>query len=166
LAFVPPQTGETLSISACFPVSAVGEIAHIVPQPGVREVSPEVTGGRARWIQPIVEDRDPRTGAPVGAVATWKVQADASPDPYKIEIRYKTYSVQKELLVGQRVYLPDVTLYPAGQPVLSVRTEMRPVKFLGVVPGIPSLLMPPWLVAYFLIAIPSVSLVKKVARIA
>ncbi len=42
---------------------------------------------------------------------------------------------------------------------------MKPVKFLGLVPGIDRWLVPPWLVAYFLIAIPSVSLIKRVTGI-
>ena len=51
------------------------------------------------------------------------------------------------------------------QPIVSAQIEMKPVKFLGLVPGIDWLLVPPWLVAYFLIAIPSVSLIKRVTGI-
>ena len=73
--------------------------------------------------------------------------------------------MKKELLVGQPVYSPDVEFYGLDQPIMSAQIEMKPVKFLGLVPGIDCLLMPPWLVAYFLIAIPSVSLIKRVARV-
>ncbi len=41
LAFVPPPAGQPVSLKARFPVSAVGELAHVVPQEGVREVSGE-----------------------------------------------------------------------------------------------------------------------------
>jgi len=165
LAFVPPQAGETVILRAYFPVSAAGELAHVVPQKGVREVTHADSGARERWIQEIVEDRDPKTGVASGAVATWRLQADASAEPYRLEIRHKTSTVEKALLVGQKVYSPDVEFYGADQSVWSARIDMKPVKFLGLVPGIDWLLMPPWLVAYFLIAIPSVSLLKRLAKV-
>jgi hypothetical protein len=58
-----------------------------------------------------------------------------------------------------------VEFYGDDRPVQSAQIGMEPVKFLGVVPGIDWLLMPPWLVAYVLIAIPSVSLIKRVTGI-
>jgi hypothetical protein len=58
-----------------------------------------------------------------------------------------------------------VAFFGADQPILSVQIGMKPVKLLGLVPGIKWLLLPPWLVAYFLVAIPSVSLIKRSARI-
>ena len=47
----------------------------------------------------------------------------------------------------------------------STEVKLRPVKLFGVVPGLPALLFPAWLVAYLLIVIPSVPLIKKVLRI-
>jgi uncharacterized membrane protein (DUF106 family) len=163
LAFIPPKAGETIVIHAYLPASAAGELAHMVPVDGVREVSQPGAGGK--WIQEIAEDRfPPSTGTVIGAVATWNVQAEASPKPYKLAIHYKNASVEKELLVGQRQYSPDTQFY--NDPTLHcVQIDMKPVKFLGVVHGIPQLMVPPWMLAYFLIAIPSVSLVKRIARI-
>jgi uncharacterized membrane protein (DUF106 family) len=165
LAFVPPKAGETVSIQAYFPVSAVGELAHIVPQKGLTEVTRTNAGASGCWIQEIVTETDPKTGAAVGAVATWQLKADASTGPYRLQIRHKTGTVTKELLVGQAVYSQDVEFYGADQPIQSVQIGMKPVKFLGLVPGIRGLSMPPWMVAYFLIAIPSVSLIKRVAKV-
>ncbi|MGA2032115.1 MAG: hypothetical protein ABSG68_07670 [Thermoguttaceae bacterium] len=165
LAFVPPRAGETVAVRAYFPVSAVGELAHLVPQEGVREVSGDDSGGSGHWIQEIINDDPGPDGIASSGIATWKIQAGARPEPYALEIRCKTVTVQKELLVGQPVYSPNVEFYGADQPVMSARIDMKPVKFLGFVPGIDRLLMPPWLVAYFLIAIPSVSLIKRVTGI-
>ena len=165
LAFVPPRAGETVSVRAYFPVSAVGDLAHIVPQKGLREASPAGSGARERWIREIVKDPDTKTGVAAGAVATWQLQADARAEPYRLQIRCKTCTVEKPFLVGQAIYAPEVEFYGQDRPVWSVQIGMKPVKWLGVVPGIPPLLLPPWLVAYFLIAIPSVSLIKRLARI-
>ena len=184
LAFVPPRAGQSVQLAAYFPVSAVGQVAHLVPQEGLHEVSARREsgnpagranlGGRERWIQEIVEDPGTQPRDPAGAVANWTLQADASEEPYRLQIRYKTCTVQKQLLVGQPVYSPDVEFYggdgrgsedPAQTPIQCVQIGMEPVKFLGVVPGIAWLLMPPWLVAYFLIAVPSVGLIKRVTGI-
>lgn len=168
LAFVPPQANEPVAVHAFFPASAVGELVHIVPQEGLREESAGVGGGAAQaghWIREIVEDLDPKTRKPVGGIATWLLAGEARTQPYSLEIRYKDSTVRKALLIGQKTYSLDSEFYDAAQPISCVQVAMKPVKLFGVVPGIPALLLPPWLVAYFLIAIPSVTLVKKVARI-
>lgn len=62
----------------------------------------------------------------------------------------------------------DVALIIVGVVTGAIITLARPLttnKLFGLVPGIPFLYMPPWLLAYFLIAIPSVSLTKRVLRI-
>lgn len=165
LAFVPPRAGETVTVRACFPVSAVGELAHIVPQEGLREVSQEGSNGSGQWIQEIAADVARPGEIAADGIATWQIQAEARPLPYALQIRWKTATVSKQLLVGQPVYSPDVEFYGNDQPIASVQIGMRPVKFLGLVPGFDRLLMPPWLVAYFLIAVPSVSLLKRVTGI-
>jgi uncharacterized membrane protein (DUF106 family) len=165
LAFVPPQAGQSVPVKAYFPVSAVGELAHVVPQAGLREASREEPGGSGRWIQEIVKDDPGPDGLAASAVATWQIQAEARPEPYALQIRYKTATVEKALLVGQPVYSPEVEFYGDDQPIMSVQLDMQPVRFLGLVPGIQRLLMPPWLVAYFLLAIPSVSLIKRLTGI-
>ena len=111
LAFVPPRAGETVPVKAYFPVSAVGELAHVVPQEGVREVSRDDSGSSGQWIQEIMSDVPGPDGIANNGIATWKIQAKARPEPYSLEIRCKTVTVQKELLVGQPVYAPNVEFY-------------------------------------------------------
>jgi hypothetical protein len=165
LAFHPPQAGQSVPVKAYFPISAVGELAHLVPQAGLREVSQADSGQSGRWIQEIVNDEPGPDGLATNGVATWHVQVEARPEPYALLIRYKTTTAQKEVLVGQPAYSPDVESYGDDQPILSVELGMKPVRFLGVVPGIERLFLPPWLVAYFLLAIPSVSLIKRLTGI-
>ena len=165
LAFVPPRAGETVRVNAYFPVSMVGELAHVVPQDGLREVSREDSRGSGQWIQEIMNDVPGPDGIAKSGIATWKIQARARPEPYALEIRCKSVTVQKELLVGQPIYSPEVEFYGGDQSIMSAQIEMKPVQFLGIVPGINWLLMPPWLVAYFLIAILSVNLIKRVTGI-
>ena len=119
LAFVPPRAGETVSVKAYFPVSAVGELAHVVPQEGLREVSREDSEQQRPWIQEIVNDVPGPDGIANNGIATWKIQAKARPEPYALEIRSKTVTVEKELLVGQPIYSPDVEFYGNDQPIIS-----------------------------------------------
>ena len=157
----PPAGRRDRGGEGLFPVSAVGELAHVVPQEGLREVSREDADGSGHGsrkssttIPALVESR--ATGSPPGIS-----RPRQGPNPYTLDIRSKTVTVEKELLVGQPVYSSDVEFYGNEQPVIRPQIDMKPVKLFGVVPGIDWLLMPPWLVAYFLIAIPSVSLIKR-----
>ncbi len=51
----------------------------------------------------------------------------------------------------------------SGGRALEVR--LRPARLFGVVPGIPAVGFQPWLVAYLLITIPLVPLLKRTLRI-
>ena len=172
LAFVPPRLNEPVEVRAYFPRSAIGQIAHIAPEPGV-----DAADG---WVQPVVADRpapienlwdkvNARVAAfckmtpPLEGVAVWKmVPKDSKLHVLKIRHAGRTY--EKELLAGQRRYAPPVTLYP-DSPVTAVDLAMKPMKLFGYVGGIDVLFLAPWLVAYLLIAIPFVSILKRVFRI-
>ncbi len=122
LAFVPPRAGETVPVTAYFPVSAVGELTHVVPQEGVREVSREDSGASGRWIREIMKGVPRPDGIANSGIATWKIQARARPQPYVLQIRCKTVTVEKELLVGQPLYSPGVEFYGDDRPILRRRS--------------------------------------------
>ena len=172
IAFHPPQAGEVVSVVAYFPVSAAGQVVHIVPQAGIEAVSPDRGTRDDCWVQEIKVVSDPPGASPQGE-AIWHLKAkpnEAKHKPYILDIRYKKGSYKKELLVGQRTYAADVEFYQ-NAPIVCTQIEMRPVKLFGIVPGIDwgrlpgPLQLAPWLVAYFLIAIPSVSLLKRITGI-
>ena len=118
LAFVPPGGGETVAVKAYFPVSTVGELVHVVPQEGLRKVSQEEPVSSGHWIQEIRSDVPGPNGIAKNGIATWKIQAMARPQPYVLEIRCKTVTVKKELLVGQPIYAPNVEFYGNDRPIV------------------------------------------------
>ncbi|MGD0896348.1 MAG: hypothetical protein ABR915_00845 [Thermoguttaceae bacterium] len=154
LAWVAPEAGQPVAVVAYFPVSAAGQLVHMVPQDGL--------AAEDGWIQEIVADTAPGSAE---AKAAWRLTGQSRPEPYTLEIRYKRAGYTKELRIGQRVYAPPVESYGDGKPLARVETELRPVDFFGLVPRIPWLDLPQWLVAYLLIAFPSVSLLKRVMSI-
>ena len=65
------------------------------------EVSGEDSDSNGHWIQEIVNDVPGPGGIASNGIATWQIRAKARPEPYTLEIRSKTVTVEKELLVGQ-----------------------------------------------------------------
>ena len=174
LGFHPPAACDTVEVRAYLPASAVGRPIHIVPMDGVT--------AETGWVQKVVEDRPPTNESrwerlddrissamglkpPPEAVATWRLRGSGTHSEYVLRLRYDGRTYERPLEVGTRTYAPPATFYEDA-PVRAVELVMRPVKLAGIVGGIDFLFLPPWLVAYLLIAIPFVSLLKRVFRIA
>jgi hypothetical protein len=154
--YVPPEADEPVKVVAYFPVSASGGVATIVPQVNLR--------AETGWVQEI-QAQNVAQGVPADSEAVWILHAGAKPQSYNLQIRYKNGTYEQKLLVGQRTYETPVTAYRPSDPILCTQVMLKQVKLFGLLPGIPWLLMPPWLVAYFVIAVPFVSIVKRVTHI-
>jgi uncharacterized membrane protein (DUF106 family) len=158
---IPPKADEPVKVVAYFPVSASGNVAYMVPLDNVL--------AETGWVQEVrvqeLTDKDKERGVVPDAEAVWSLRAAARPEPYNLQIRFKTGTYEQKLLVGQRAYEWPVAFYGPDDPIVCTQVMMKQVKLFGLVPGIPWLLMPPWLVAYFVIAVPFVSIVKRVTHI-
>jgi uncharacterized membrane protein (DUF106 family) len=152
LEFHPPAAGEPVEFTASFPISAVGKITHIAPVEGV--AAPD------GWLREIVAVTD---HGPAHGEATWRVSAAASPAPHVLRVRYGGQTYEHPLQAGAPTYEPAVKTH--DERLTATEVKLRPVKLFGVVPSLPALFFPPWLVAYLLIVIPSVPLIKRVLRI-
>jgi hypothetical protein len=151
----PPEEGETVEVTAYFPISAAGGISHIIPQEGV--------AAENGWIQEIEAIPEPAAGPPYGK-AKWLIKAKARSEPYDLTIRYKESTFRKGLQIGQRTYEPVVEFYDSNQ-ITCVETLLEEVKLFGIVPGIPLILLAPWIMAYLAIAIPFVFICKWLLKI-
>ena len=163
LDYVPPRAGEPIEIAAYFPVSAAaaGQTVHMVPQPGLRSEN--------GWVQSVeaqkLTAKEIEKGVTPNGVAVWRLKGDARPAPYPLQIRSGGRTYTRPLLVGQRTYEESFTLFAPDSPVVGIEARMKQIKLFGVVPGIPFLMLPPWLFAYFLIAIPLSMLLKPMLHI-
>jgi hypothetical protein len=174
LDYHPPKAGQTIEVRAYLSTAAIGRPVHLVPEQGL-----EAEGG---WVRTVVQDKPPVAEGPWEAmnarmrkflgmdpplegVAVWRLTAEGRQEPYVLQVRYGGRTYEKELRVGGRQYAPAAAFY-GGAPVRCVEVVMAPVKLFGVVGGLDFLFIPPWLVAYLAIAVPFVSILKRVFRIA
>jgi len=174
LGYHPPKMDETIEVRAYLSTTAIGRPVHLVPQQWL-----EAEGG---WVQTVVQDKPAVPDGPWDAmnarmrgllgmdgplegVAVWRLKAQGRPEPYLLKVRYGGRTYEKELLVGSTRYAPPAAFFE-GAPVRCIEAVMPPVKLFGVVGGLDFLYLPPWLVAYLLIAIPFVTILKRTFRIA
>ena len=151
LEFHPPIVGETVEFTARFPISAAGRLVHIAPVDGV--------SAENGWLQEIV----PVTGPGLAhSEAKWHL-SDGTPALQTLAVRFAGQTYDHPLRVGAPTYEPTVRQH--DEHLVATEVSLRPVKLFGCVPGLPALLFPPWLVAYLLIVIPSVPLLKRVFRV-
>jgi hypothetical protein len=101
---------------------------------------------------------------PLGGVARWKLRANGPAERYLLRFSHAGGIYEKELRVGGRYYASPFRAYGDGR-VQGVEIVMRPVRLGGVIGGIDWLFCPGWLLAYLLIAIPFIGVIKRLCRI-
>lgn len=143
------KRGEAAQFSAYFPLSAVGKISHLAPQDGVT--------AQNGWIQEItaVTDQGPAHG-----IATWRITAERSTE---LQLRFDKQTYTHSIRAGDFRYEPPVKNH--GDHVLATEVKLRPIKLLGIVPGIAVIHFPAWLVGYLLVVIPATLALKRSLRI-
>ena len=152
LEFHPPTAGEVVEFTARFPISAVGKITHIAPEAGVTAEN--------GWLQEIIAVTD--HGKAQGE-ATWRLSAGATPAPHLLRVRHGGRTYQHPFRAGAPAYEAPTKMH--DDQLSATEVKLRPVRLFGVVPGFPALLLPGWLVAYLLIVVPSVPLMKRALKI-
>jgi len=184
LAFLPPRLDQPVEIRACVPHAAIGQLAHLAPEPGLGVTEDG-------WIQQVVEDRRALSSNAWDTAGRWigsgwrgllrrpdfSSSAAAVPDgaaiwhvvvrdtrPQRLKIRYAGRTYEAPFRAGTRRYDEPITVFP-GAPLQTIEVALIPRRLFDLVGGMDRLFLPPWLVAYFLIAIPAVSILKRVLRI-
>jgi hypothetical protein len=93
------------------------------------------------------------------------VSGQARPEAYPLVIRRGVEEYRHSLLIGKASYSSPVQIQKVGSLDEAVELRMRPLRPLGFVPGIPRLYLPAWLVAYLIVAVSLVPLLKRVFRV-
>ena len=148
LEFHPPHAGEAIELRASFPAAAVGDLAHLLPQEHLR-----TAGG---WIQPI---RPTAGGRNTPGWARWAVSYDESGTTAPLVVRYRHRTFEWPWRFDRTSWeTPEKVFEGSG---VRMDVALRPVKLLGVVPGVRWLGLPPWLVGYLLLTVPFTVLLKR-----
>jgi hypothetical protein len=166
LEFHPPRPGETVEVVAYLPISAEGDLIHLVPRPGLK--------AETGWVQPFYKvtppaspwerswawiTRQPVQPPPPDAVAVWRLSGAAN--RYPLIFRYRDKTLQRELFVGYRIYAPAWDVRD-GEPLIT-EIRQREVRLFGL-PGLGAWL-PAWLVGYLVLTIPFVFLLKRLLMV-
>jgi len=152
LDYIPPRAHEELTVRAYYPVSSVGRLTHMVP--------PDAMEMRSEAIQVVEIDPIDRANG----VASWTLRPAPGSDSSELVIRHQGQAVRHVVRVGGRIYAPPVAVHNGGR-ILATEVVLRRVKFLGIVPGIPAIGFPPWLVAYLIIVIPLVPVSRRLLKV-
>jgi uncharacterized membrane protein (DUF106 family) len=148
LEYLPPKAGEPVSFTAAFPISAAGQVAHLVPAEGLQ--APQ------GWIRALTVDTNTAT-----ARATWTLTGTRG--PHSVTLRCDHHTFTHPLLLGEREY--QVRLLAHDPQGIRTAFLLQPARLFGIVPGLPALGLAPWLVAYLLVALAAYPGAKRLFRV-
>jgi hypothetical protein len=150
LPYLQPVPGAELAVHLVHPASAVGTLAHLVPEEGL-EVADD------RWITNFVAD----PANPRQSVATWRLKPTAD---------------QRLTLVSERGrFMHPLPLSGSSMPLVMIphledgtivsHLDLVERRLFGVIPGLPAAMLPAWLVGYLILTIAMVPVTKRVFRL-
>lgn len=143
LGHVPPVSGEPIRMHAEFDPAWEGAVAFILPVEGVE--APE------GWVR-IPHRAEGVDGEPV-ARAEWTLAFAPRSGDHVLTIRSEGAEATVPVRVDARTYAPPMRWFHTGS-IRFVQTHLQERRFLGVIPGVPSWMLPPWLIAYLLMTVP------------
>ncbi|MCC5790250.1 MAG: hypothetical protein JJT75_11490 [Opitutales bacterium] len=170
LDYFPAEDGQVLEYSIYLPITTAGDLVTLFPEQGI-EAKEE------GWITEVVPVSDHPIYPPHG-LGNWTIQVSEEQSPYDLRIRHRDDLYTHPFTVGGRSYRMPLRPHPEHQtegnlpPATQVHLdEYRPfagwivADFEGV-PGFRQFFFPPWLIAYLIIVIPFVVIIRRVFKIA
>lgn len=157
LEYMPTRPGDRVTLTARFPLSSVSRVTHLVPpaeESGDKLESPA--------LQSVaLNASDERRG-----VARWTVRTGTRGPARHVMlvVRHQGESVAHEIEVGTGRYAAPLRTHD-GDRQIETEVDLRPYRFLNIVPGLAWLGLPPWMVAYLLLTLAIMPLAKRVCRI-
>jgi hypothetical protein len=154
LEYLPPAVGEELTLRAYYPLSSVDKLTHLVPPEGF-----ELAPGSSAVQQVQLDEEGGANG-----VAQWVLVARERRLATGVAIRHQDRTVRHTIRVDGRAYEPPVQLH-GGELIPATETKLEQARFLGRVPGVPAIGLPPWVVAYLVLALALVYPLRRLLRV-
>ncbi len=153
LGYLPPEPGDQLAARLYTPTSAISRVAHLVPRDGI------ACDG---WVQAVGEDT--LDGEVVNGIATWTIICGDEPRDASLAFRLGEHRFEHPLTIGGAIHSQPLQFHgPRGQYVTEV--ALPEYRLLGILPGIPWLMIPPWVTGYLLLVLPITLILRRVLRI-
>lgn len=150
--YLPPRVGEEITLRAYYPLSSADRLSHLVPSDAFELRSPAI-----QIVQPDPFDKS-------RAFASWRIAVLHPADDLSLTIRHQNETATHHARVGRSTYSPARQLQ-AHDFILETELELQRYSFLGVGPHRDFFGLAPWLIAYLVLAIPLVPLLRKVCRV-
>ena len=141
LDYYAPQPGEPLTVRAYYPLSSVSTLTHLVVPDGVT-LAAETDA--IRFVE--VDKRDEANG-----LVEWIIVPPDAAESLTLTFCHQGETATHEVTVGGHVYAPPLKQHTGK--FLMTEVDLKQAKFFGIVPGIDLIFFPPWLVAYLIIAV-------------
>ncbi len=157
LPYLPPQPGSTFTLQLTHPVSAHGDLAHVV--------LPNDLLVADRSLQPILAEEVP---TPRYAIATWQLTRQlptAHSDHVPIIQCVSPMGRFDHPFEASPMRLPLIARNHDDAGTIITRLILPERRLLGVVPGIASVALPAWLVGYLIIVIALIPIVRRAFRL-
>jgi len=152
LEFQRWSVGETVEFVAFFPRSSEGQLTYLIPRAGVQAES--------GWVA-VIGERSPKEANRLQA--RWRLTGEAGVESGNLVVRYGGKSFLHPVTVGgQR---REVVSGEAAMGVVGTELLLKPVQLFGMVPGVPWLHLPGWMVGYLLLIVPLTFLLKRLFRV-
>jgi hypothetical protein len=149
--YIPPRTAEPLVVRAHFPASSVSKLTHILPTPELGLVSPPIQAVRS-------DSQSPPTG-----IAEWTIRPP-EPGEVQITVRHNGESAVHQLRVGQWTYLAPQQ-QQQGERLNQTEVDLQRYHPLGLDLGSRWIGLPPWMIAYMILTLVLVPVIKRVLHI-
>lgn len=160
--YEPLVPGRVYTLTARLPLSSAGRVAHLVPEP---------------WFAPetsLITRAAPDPALPGWSRADWRVRfagtgQAAAPSRQQVSqaltIRHGGESATHPVFLdGRRPSPAVVPASDASTRFVESRLDVAEYRFLGVVPGWTAIGLAPWVVAYLLLSVLGLPIVKRVTR--
>ena len=154
LGHFPPESGVAIDFSVDLDPVQDGAVVYLLPEDGV-----SVANG---WVK-LAQQAEAADGETV-ARAVWSLVFADDPGEYKLTVRAAGESAQMRVMVDRRRYYQPWLLFDEGL-IHELRLHLPERRFLGLVPGIEKAMIPPWMLAYLLLAVPFYLLFKRLLRV-